>query len=122
MTDENRIKEYQKENPEEYGDVSVMNGVQMESTDEIKKGFVEFQRGGVQPSNDTVYFRFMTSGSGFKNWEYDKVEPKVQNNKLMFEVDIDDQSKRDCHKQVDLSFFNIQRCQNCFVMIYSLKR
>lgn len=118
MTDENRIKEYQKENPEEYGDVSVMNGVQMESTDEIKKGFVEFQRGGVQPSNDTVYFRFMTSGSGFKNWEYDKVEPKVQNNKLMFEVDIDDQSKCDCHKQVDLSFFNIQRCQNCFVIKY----
>lgn len=112
MTDENRIKEYQKENPEEYGDVSVMNGVQMESTDEIKKGFVEFQRGGVQPSNDTVYFRFMTSGSGFKNWEYDKVEPKVQNNKLMFEVDIDDQSKRDCHKSYIVGVENVQTNKN----------
>lgn len=122
MTDENRIKEYQEENPEEYGDVSVMNGVQMESTEEINKGFVEFQRGGGQPSKDTVYFRFMTSGSGFNHWEYDKVEPKVQNNKLMFEVDIDNESKRDCHKQVDLRFFNIQRCQNYFFMIYSLKR
>lgn len=95
-----------------------MNGVQMESTEEIKKGFVEFQRGGREPPNDTVYFRFMTSGSGFNRWEYDKVEPKVQNNKLMFEVDIDDHSNHDCKKQVDLRFFNIQRAMSDFICHY----
>lgn len=95
-----------------------MNGVQMESTEEIKKGFVEFQRGGGGPPNDTVYFRFMTSGSGFNRWEYDKVEPKVQNNKLMFEVDIDDHSNHDCKKQVYIRFFNIQRAMSDFICHY----
>lgn len=99
MTDENRIKEYQEQNPEEYGDVSVMNGVQMESTEQIKKGFVEFQK-DKQPQKNAVYFRFMTAGSGSNQWEFNKVKPKIQNQKLMFELSVDDHIANDSKKQV----------------------
>lgn len=49
----------------------------MEFIEEIKKGFVEFERGGGGLLNDIVYFCFMILGFGFNCWEYDKVELKV---------------------------------------------
>lgn len=85
MTDENRIEEYKQENPEEYSDVSVLDGVQMQSTAEINKGFVEFQRGS-QPPQNTKYFCFRTSGFGLNDWECNRVEPEFQNQKMMFKL------------------------------------
>lgn len=55
MTDNNRLEEYIKENPHEYGDVAVFNGVQMNSTAEINNGVFEYQ-GGMQLTNQKKNF------------------------------------------------------------------
>uniref|UniRef100_K1R998 Uncharacterized protein n=1 Tax=Magallana gigas TaxID=29159 RepID=K1R998_MAGGI len=89
MTDETRIKEYKEEHPNEYGDVAVLDGVQMKSNAEINKGFVEFQRGSQQHQN-TKYFCFKTSGFGLNDWECNKVEPEFQNHNMMFQLSGDD--------------------------------
>ncbi|XP_065929776.1 uncharacterized protein [Magallana gigas] len=89
MTDETRIKEYKEEHPNEYGDVAVLDGVQMKSNAEINKGFVEFQRGSQQHQN-TKYFCFKTSGFGLNDWECNKVEPEFQNKNMMFQLSGDD--------------------------------
>lgn len=89
MTDETRIKEYKEEHPNEYGDVAVLDGVQMKSTAEINKGFVEFQRGSQQHQN-TKYFCFKTSGFGLNDWECNIVEPEFQNRNMMFQLSGDD--------------------------------
>lgn len=99
MVDENRIKEYKENNPDEFGGVSVLDGVQITSTADINKGFVEFQKGSHTPEN-TVYLRFMTQSSGSNHWNYDEVEPRVRNHKLIFELNINYDNRFPCKKQV----------------------
>lgn len=85
--DGNRIKEYKMNNPDRFGGVSVLDGVQLTSTADINNGFVGFQKGSHTPKK-TVYFRFLTPSSGSNQWNYDVVEPQVENDKLIFELNI----------------------------------
>lgn len=100
MLDENQIKEYQKQNPETYGGVAIMHGVQISSTTDRSNGFVEFKRKGSQRPEKTNYFCVRISGFGYKNLECDRVEPNIQNHTLMFELNVDNHSTRDRKMQV----------------------
>lgn len=89
MTDNNRLEEYKKENPHEYGDVAVFNGVQMNSTAEINKGVFEYQ-GGMQLTNQKKnFFCLTTSHFGSNDWKCDEVKPKFRNKLTMFELNGD---------------------------------
>lgn len=102
MTDKNRIKEYKEENPSEYGDVAVFDGVQVDSTAEINKGIFKYQSGN-HKTQKTNYVCLTTSRFGSNDWKWDRVEPTFQNKLMMFELGGDNKM------QVHLSIFIIKQ-------------
>ncbi|XP_062568425.1 uncharacterized protein LOC134230598 [Saccostrea cucullata] len=84
ITDKERIRGYQEEKPEEYGHITISEGIQVTSQSPINNGMIELPN-EEQNEEKAKYVR-ITSDSGSSNWTPEIVEPRAHKKSLAFEL------------------------------------
>eukprot|EP00105_Crassostrea_gigas_P014165 XP_011430728.1 PREDICTED: uncharacterized protein LOC105330612 [Crassostrea gigas] len=84
LTDKERIKKYQEENPNKYGNLTISEGLQTRAkSGQVTEGIVEFAK--VDEPEKSIFVR-MSTDTQFRNWNRDIVEPEIKRGKLVFNV------------------------------------
>ncbi|XP_056008222.1 uncharacterized protein LOC125665479 [Ostrea edulis] len=76
MTDKDRIKGYQDENPEEFNKYTISEGIQVTTTAPVENSLIEFPE---KREGDNTYV-IISSESGKSNWSTQLMEPTAKEN------------------------------------------
>lgn len=76
MTDKDRIKGYQDENPEEFNKYTISEGLQVTTTVPVENSLIEFPE---KREGDNTYV-IISSESGKSNWSTQLMEPTAKEN------------------------------------------